>query len=247
MANVQLNVVPLVQELIHTDIRSLVKNAKNQSKIIKDWESLMNALKNVSAKIAKGEAIGAELLDIRRLALSLGNSAAEFGSMIPGPIGIACSVALAIVCLIPPLDGVGFLLNLMGCIPFAKTGMKSVRPLIEDIIRQALKSPMIKGCVNAGQGIAKKNIKYHSEYAKTMYRRLTKNSKGGNVSVGEVPNVTNRNIYQKTVGGKLDIHEGGNFSPEIVHKGTQEVRRTQTLGAPVTSFGNPLFNPFSHL
>lgn len=249
MANVVLNLKPLIQELIHTDIKSFLKNSKNSQKILSDWDNLIKALGQAAEKISKGEKLGSELSQIGKMATSLGGCAAEFGSMLPGPIGIACSIALAIVCLIPPIDGIGFVLNLMGCIPFAKAGLKTARPLIEGIIRDALKSPMIKGCINAGRDITRKTIRYNGEYAKTMYRRLVEtNNKSVRNSTKYTPIGNSQSkISPKTAGSNLGIHEGGAFSPETVHQGTQIVRRTQVLGTPVTSVGNPFFNTFSHL
>lgn len=249
MANVVLNLKPLIQELTHADIKSFLKNSKNSQKILSDWDNLIKALGQAAEKISKGEKLGSELSQIGKMATSLGGCAAEFGSMLPGPIGVACSIALAIVCLIPPIDGIGFVLNLMGCIPFAKVGLKTARPLIEGIIKDALKSPMIKGCINSGRDITKKTIKYNGEYARTMYRRLVEtNSRNVKTSTQYTPvGYSHSKIPPKKVGDNFELHEGGAFTPETVHQGTQIVRRTQVLGTPVTSVGNPFFNTFSHL
>ena len=114
MANVLLNFKPLIQELAHTDIKSFLKNSRNSQKILSDWDNLIKALGQAAEKISKGEKLGTELSQIGKMAANLGGCVTEFGSMLPGPIGIACSIALAIVCLIPPIDGIGFVLNLMG-------------------------------------------------------------------------------------------------------------------------------------
>lgn len=154
MTSVVLNISPLLQELRHANIKELVKDAKNSSKILKNWDELMKALSLAGGKIARGEKLGGDLKRIGSLATQLSGSAAEFGSMLPGPIGVACSLALAIVCLMPPaIDIVGFLLNLMGCIPFAKQGIKIAKPLINDIIREAMKSPLVKGSVRGAGDI----------------------------------------------------------------------------------------------
>ena len=249
MASVVLNLKPLIQELTHADIKSFLKNSKNSQKILSDWDNLIKALGQAAEKISKGEKLGSELFQIGKMAASLGGCAAEFGSMLPGPIGIACSIALAIVCLIPPIDGIGFVLNLMGCIPFAKAGLKTARPLIEGIIRDALKSPMIKGCINAGRDITRKTIRYNGEYAKTMYRRLVEtNSRNVKTNTKYTPVSSSQSkIPPQKAGDNFELYEGGAFTPEIVHQGTQIVRRTQVLGTPVTSVGNPFFNIFSHL
>lgn len=255
MASITLNFGALINELAHTDIKSLVKNTKNQSKIINDWNRLLEALGQASEKLAKGEQIGAELASIRHLATSLGGCVVEFGSMLPGPIGIACSLGLAIACLIPPFDILGFVLNLMGCIPFAKAGLKTAKPLIENLIREALKSPIIKGGLRAGHDVANKVVRYNGEYAKSMYLRLVKPSlKKAETTLSHTPNANpNSKIASQSLETKYYLHEGGNvtpkydspYFPEILHKGNQEVRRYQLQ--PRTIQGNPVFNPFTNL
>lgn len=169
---VAFKIQPLLAELNKTNIRGLCKNVKNESKILRDWNELIEELGKISGKLAKGEIIGQDLVQISVLGQRLGTSAAEFGSMVPGPIGIACSLALAIGCLIPPMDLVGLVLNLLGCIPFAKAGTKALKPIINDIIREILKNPAVKSTLKAGAGYTKKMLKYNTEYAKSAYRKL---------------------------------------------------------------------------
>lgn len=166
---------PLLAELNKTNVRSLVKNVKNESKILRDWNELIKELGKISGKLAKGEdfvSISHDLEKIKVLGQRLGTSAAELGSMVPGPIGIVCSLALAIGCLIPPMDLVGLVLNLLGCIPFAKVGTKALKPIINDIIREILKNPAVKSTLKAGTNFTKKTLEYNAEYAKSAYRRL---------------------------------------------------------------------------
>ena len=257
MAAIKLNFNALIQELAHTDIKNLLKNVKNQSKIIDDWNQLIEVLCKAGEKFAKGEQIGAEVALLSSLATSLGSCVAEFGSMLPGPIGIACSLALAIVCLIPPIDALGFVLNLMGCIPFAKAGLKTARPLIENLIRDALKSPMIKGGLRAGQSVANKVVRYNGDFAKSMYQRLVKPSlQKAETKLSHTPKANpNSKIPNQHLERKFDIHEGGNFAPkydspftpEILHKGNQSIRKYEALPRPVTNVGNPYFDTISHL
>lgn len=176
MANIALNIRPLIDELFRIDIRDSIKSFRNQSKILSEWNALMKELKLVSPKIAKGEQLGEELCEIRRLATSLGRSAAEMGSMVPGPIGIACSVALAIVCLFPPMDLLGFLLNLLGAIPFAKGAAIGLKPILKNLIHEALQNPLVRGTIRAGRDASRKAIRYNKHYAVSAYKRILSNS-----------------------------------------------------------------------
>lgn len=175
MANLQLNIRPLIAELSRIDLRDALKNCRNQSVIIHNWNALMVELKKVAVKISKGETIGKEVELIKSLSTSLARSATEIGSMLPGPIGVACSLALAICCLVPPLDLLGFLLNILGAIPFARAGAKALLPFLDDVVRLAMNNPLVKGTLRAGREAINKTVRYNKEFAVNTFNRMTKN------------------------------------------------------------------------
>lgn len=146
---VKLNIKPIIDELSHIDLKSVIKGVKNESIILRNWNSLIKALKEIAPKIVKGENVGEELIRIGKLAGCLSKSVADLGSLIPGPIGFVCSLALALTCLIPPFDLVGLVMNLMGCIPFAKVGTKALKPLLGNLIKEVLSNPSVKATMKA--------------------------------------------------------------------------------------------------
>lgn len=176
MANLVMNIQPLITEISRFDIRDGVKSLKNQSVFLREWEALMRELKNASVKIGRGEDLGTELLEIRRLANSIAIQAAELGSMIPGPVGVACSVALAICCLMPPLDLLGFLLNLLGAIPFAKGAAVGLKPILKEMVTEALKNPWVRGTIRAGHDASRRVIRYNKTYVVKAYNKILSNS-----------------------------------------------------------------------
>lgn len=220
------NIKPLLDELMRTDIKSVLKNARNESKILRDWNLLMEKLRLVSGKLAQGEKVAdAELKIIKDCAFSLSYSAAEFGSMVPGPIGIICSVGLAIGCLIPPIDIVAFVLNILGCIPFAKAGIKAFKPILNNIIREFLNNPAVKSTLSAGANLSK-NARYNKQYAQQMYNKLfiqnKSNSTANHININSIMNKSagaDKHIIEKKINspfreGLEKQHKDLNYIPE---------------------------------
>ncbi len=65
MANVMINIKPLLVELSHTDVKALLKGLKNESKILREWNELILELNKIAGKLAKGEKLGNELHHLR--------------------------------------------------------------------------------------------------------------------------------------------------------------------------------------
>lgn len=93
--------------------------------IFSKWDNILYKLDNVASKLKKGEPddiieavteLSKSVADLQLFILSI---ATEVGSFIPGPIGIVCSIALAIGCFAVG-DIPGGFLNLVGAIPGAK-------------------------------------------------------------------------------------------------------------------------------
>ena len=94
-------------------------------KVTRYWEDILVKLEKVSIQLEKGEK--ASIISAsKELAKSVTNlqtfilgTFVEIGSFVPGPIGIVCSLALAITCFATGNIPGGFM-NLLGAIPFAK-------------------------------------------------------------------------------------------------------------------------------
>ena len=93
--------------------------------ILSKWDNILYKLDNVANKLKKGNPeqiidavtdLSKSIADLQRIILGF---VAEVGSFIPGPIGIVCSLALAIGCFAVG-DVPGGFLNLLGAIPGAK-------------------------------------------------------------------------------------------------------------------------------
>lgn len=94
-------------------------------RVIRHWDDILLKLEKVSIQLEKGEKASI-LAASKELAKSVTNlqtfivgTFVEIGSFVPGPIGIVCSLALAITCFATGNIPGGFM-NLLGVIPFAK-------------------------------------------------------------------------------------------------------------------------------
>lgn len=100
-------------------------NLFGMSMILSRWDNVLRKLDDVAIKLQKGnpddiiKAVGELSKSIADLQLFILSIATELGSFIPGPIGIVCSLALAIGCFAVG-DIPGGFLNLVGAIPGAK-------------------------------------------------------------------------------------------------------------------------------
>lgn len=93
--------------------------------LMNKWDDVLSKLQKVSLQLEKGDKASI-LVTSKELAKSvtslqvfIASAFVEIGSFVPGPIGIVCSIALAIGCFATG-NIVGGFLNLLGAIPFAK-------------------------------------------------------------------------------------------------------------------------------
>lgn len=94
-------------------------------KIFSEWDRVLFELKNLSKQLEKGDVN--EILNstkklsktVSSLQLLIAEILVNIGSFVPGPIGIVCSIVLAIGCFAVG-DIPGGFMNLIGAIPFAK-------------------------------------------------------------------------------------------------------------------------------
>lgn len=95
--------------------------------IMTEWNNIIKILElEFIPQLAKGGDIKNILPAAKALKKSVGNltlMASQFLSFIPGPIGIICSIINAIVCFSAG-NIIGGILELLGCIPGAKIGIK---------------------------------------------------------------------------------------------------------------------------
>lgn len=94
-------------------------------RVIRYWDDILLKLEKVSVQLEKGEKASI-LAASKELAKSITNlqtfivgTFVEIGSFVPGPIGVVCSLALAVTCFATGNIPGGFM-NLLGAIPFAK-------------------------------------------------------------------------------------------------------------------------------
>lgn len=113
-----------------------------------EWNKIIDILETqLIPQLAKGGEVSSLLPAANALMKSAGKlslMASQVLSFIPGPIGIVCSIINAIVCFASG-NVVGGLLELLGCIPGAKLGVKGGSKLLtkigDDVIRVIEKSP----------------------------------------------------------------------------------------------------------
>lgn len=93
--------------------------------LMNKWDDVLSKLQKVSSQLEKGEkasilAASKELArSVTGLQVFIVGAFVEIGSFVPGPIGIVCSIALAIGCFATG-NIIGGFMNLLGAIPFAK-------------------------------------------------------------------------------------------------------------------------------
>lgn len=104
--------------------------------ILKEWHNILAVLeKEVIPLLSKGCEAKSLLVPAQKLAGSakvLGGMAANVLSFVPGPVGIICSLALAIGCFSTG-NIVGGFFELLGCIPGGKVAGKSASKLFPKI------------------------------------------------------------------------------------------------------------------
>ena len=94
-------------------------------KTMTKWDDVLKKMDNLALQLEKGDV--SKVIDackeisraISDLQCFIASVFVEVGSFVPGPIGIVCSLVLAIGCFAAGNIGGGFL-NLLGAIPFAK-------------------------------------------------------------------------------------------------------------------------------
>lgn len=272
MANIKIvfDAGPLIRELKHTDLKSCFKNLGKDSELLrkiveieKEWKIILTKTEKITTQIAENgvsRSIGGEALDIanhcKRMGYLAGPLLVEGGSFVPGPVGIVCSLALAIVDFSAGNIFGGFM-NLLGCIPFAKAGAKAAKPLLNNIVSGLLKNPEfvkmtknVSGAIKPTTGMYTRNV---MPEASRIYKKLFPEStkainkpsvKPSNPHVGNyAPQAKNPSLgeiiqhnSQRT--GKIKSGQPGQYSPNYSSVNYEDyILRTNT----------GKYNPYSHL
>lgn len=149
-----------------------IKGVSANSKLIKEWDNIILILeKEIIPLLSKGCEMEHLVAPAKKLAKSAGTLsliAADVLSFVPGPIGIVCSLALAISCFsVGNIPG-GFF-ELLGCIPGGKVAGKAsskLFPKVEKILIDFAKSnPSFKFFFNEGSKQSKKVLEFFEKHA----------------------------------------------------------------------------------
>lgn len=174
--------------------------------ILSKWDNVLFELELVGNKLQKGnpddiiEAVTRLSKSIADLQLFILNIAAEIGSFIPGPIGIVCSITLAIGCFaIGDIPG-GFL-NLIGAIPGAKLAKYLPINALKNSVMQ-FKIILIRkwGCKFSeltGRAVRNSENFRFGENFNDYFTNTLKSSKDKLIKIGEQLNKTKKQILTK--------------------------------------------------
>ena len=169
---IKINLVPVVRELRSFNLRSFFTNVGKDSVLLrkietieKEWSLVLKEIEEIAQRIAT-ECINPSLLESarsvathsERIARMAGPLLVEGGSFIPGPIGIVCSLALAIADFAVGNFFGGFM-NILCCVPFAKAGCKVLLPTLKKTASDLLKNPYVKNAVRMGNNYFVKGVK----------------------------------------------------------------------------------------
>lgn len=169
---IKINLVPVIKDLKSFNLRSFFKNAGKDSVLLhkievieREWSLALKEIESLAQRIA-AEGFNPSLLESARvvathceiIARMAGPLLVEGGSFIPGPIGIVCSLALAIADFAVGNFFGGFM-NILCCVPFAKAGCKVLLPTLKKIVADLLKNPYVKTAVRSGQNYFMQGVK----------------------------------------------------------------------------------------
>lgn len=169
---IKINLVPAIRDLKNINLRSFFKNVGKDSVLLRkieaierEWSMTLKEIENITQRIAS-EGINPSLLEsaqsvathCEKIARMAGPLLVEGGSFIPGPIGIVCSLALAIADFAVGNFFGGFM-NILCCVPFAKAGCKILLPSLKKIVADLLKNPYVKTAVRSGNNYFMKGVK----------------------------------------------------------------------------------------
>lgn len=170
--------------------------------VIRHWNDILVKLEKVSIQLEKGEkasiiAASKELAkSVTNLQTFIVGTFIEIGSFVPGPIGIVCSLALAITCFATGNIPGGFM-NLLGAIPFAKCAKFLPKAtfirMLSDSGLNAFKPVHFERYMNA-ISLNFKDFTYQNKFIQIFERNVEKTQRAANNiiqetgSFGKTPN-----------------------------------------------------------
>lgn len=176
--------------------------------IMRYWDDILLKLEKVSIQLEKGEKASI-LAASKELAKSVTNlqtfivgTFVEIGSFVPGPIGIVCSIALAITCFATG-NILGGFVNLLGAIPFAKCAKFLPRAtftrILSDSGLNAFKPASFERYMN-GLSSYIKDFTYNNKFISVFERNIEKTQRTTNNviqwggALGKTPNSINTGV-----------------------------------------------------
>lgn len=162
---------------VYMAARGLFKDTK----VFNSWDRIMRILEfNIIPVLAKGDDIAC-IRPYVRLLVNEGRVISEaftaVGSFIPGPIGIVCSLIRAIACFYGGNIPMG-LLELLGCIPGAKVGIKGSSKVLEKVGARMMialkKNKDIEKYCTQIQKLTRKASEFHSSFVLAKLDEITK-------------------------------------------------------------------------
>ncbi|MBP3426127.1 MAG: hypothetical protein J6K81_05360 [Rikenellaceae bacterium] len=174
--------------------------------ILTKWDEILSLLDKLAITLKKGNIddiinIAADLSKcVADIQLVILKSAAEVGSFVPGPIGMVCSLALAVGCFAVG-DVLGGFLNLVGAIPGAKLAkyipVGSIKPAIINF-KNILCSRCGYSVSTLTQKVVKSSEKFKCiEIFDDYFARTIKKAKDSISRVGEKIENKNKEILTK--------------------------------------------------
>lgn len=195
-------------------------------KVVTEWDAIIRELDIIAPKLAKGTEVAQLAPHAKTIAKSAANlslMASQVLSFVPGPVGMVCSAANAIVCFVtlpfPANIGNGFL-ELLGCIPGGKVAGK-LAPKVEKILIKAIeKTPGLRELIIKQQQIAAAVQRFARKAKPTVEAVPT-------AKVSVTASTTPR--LNTTLTNKKIEKPGSIFSPETIEKGRQIPKRQYTV------------------
>lgn len=184
--------------------------------LLRQWDDLLSALSKLIGNLKRGasaEILCAEAKGLLSKAKPLSTGAMEVLSFIPGPVGIVCSVFLAIVAICDPNVSFpqnvanGFLV-LLGALPgfkFVGKGATKLAPKIKTILQNLLKrNPSLRKSLMTDAKVSNDVKKFAanegSGSGSSIFTQSSKQSTGMSGKGGE--SIFDKDITQRTVNSR---------------------------------------------
>lgn len=219
------------------------KGSPRVVKVLNEWNKVIKVLDQLAFALKRGGDLSGFVEPAKALAKSAGAlslMASEILSMVPGPIGIVCSVINAVVCFCEG-NVVGGILELLGCIPGGKAATKGVAkfaPQMEKMIMRIVEnSPELLKIVKQ----AEKTHKAMGELFDKIVKKYEKSVKELQTAPAG-PKFDSDNFFAYGLKNDKQIKNQGLSVGQTMVSGQQKMNKDIFYG----TYGNPS-NPFSNM